>query len=195
LPALSNLLYRTIPTAAVLLLAAGTLTGCGSIGSTVSTTAANTTAATKAAASPSQKPAGLGDAINLKGVNAGDEIQVTVVKIVDPDTSTDQFSTPDSGDRFVSVEFQIVDNGTNAYQDDPNNDATVKDAAGQAFQPDLEVDTTSAGPQMDSSTDLAPGDKALGYITFDVPTGDKVTTVQYALNGGMAGTVGEWSVG
>ena len=172
------------------------LAGCKATTSGVTTTAVTTGtghAAASSAASAAAK-AGLGSAINLKGVDSGDEIQVTLVKIADPDQATDGFSTPDAGDRYVSVEFQILDNGTTPYQDDPAVDAAVKDAAGQAFQSTI-VTSTAAGPQMDSSTNLAPGDKALGWITFEVPTADKVSTVQYGLNGGMAGAVGEWTVG
>lgn len=190
-------------TSRALILAAGSgllLAGCGSISGGVTTTAVTSTAATSgashaAASASAAAKAGLGSAINLNGVNAGDEIQVTVVKVVDPDTSTDGFSSPSAGNRYVSVEFQIVDNGKNAYKDDPQIDATVKDAAGHSFQVALLGGNTAAGPQMDSSTNLAPGDKALGYITFEVPTGDQVAVVQYGLNGGMFGAVGEWQVG
>lgn len=146
-------------------------------------------------AAPAASKAGVGSAIDLPGENAGDDVQVTVVKVVDPDRATDGISTPTSGTRYVSVQFLIVNTGKNPYQDDPYNDVTAKDAAGDAFQPDLMVSSTAAGAQLDSTTNLAPGDKALGYATFDVPNGDNVTQVQYALNGGMFGNSGEWTVG
>jgi hypothetical protein len=31
--------------------------------------------------------------------------------------------------------------------------------------------------------------------TFDVPNGDKIATMQYALNGGLYGNAGQWKVG
>jgi hypothetical protein len=102
------------------------------------------------------------------------------------------FSTPNVGDRYVSVQFQILDKGTGTYQDDPQGDVAVKDAAGQTFEPDF-VTSTSAGPQLPSAVTLASGDKALGFVTFDVPIGDKITTVQYSL--GFDSDTGEWTVG
>lgn len=181
-------------------IAAALISGCASIGSTVKTTPVNQGAPTggqKAAAAssaPAKPKAGVGSAIDLKGVNSGDDLEVTVVKIADPDSSTDGFSSPDAGKRYVSVQFQLVNKGTGTYSDDPQIDVAVKDAAGQSFDPEIMVSATKAGEQMSSSINLAPGDKALGFLTFQVPTGDKVAVVQYKLNAGMAGDVGEWTV-
>ena len=36
---------------------------------------------------------------------------------------------------------------------------------------------------------------ALGFETFDVPSGDKIAQVQYSLNGGLYGNSGEWQIG
>lgn len=176
------------------------LAGCTSA-KTISTTPATHQAATSAApataaavASSSAMKAGVGDTIKLDGATAGDVLAVTVVKVVDPDSSNDGFSTPPAGDHYVSVQFQLVNTGKGDYQDDPFTDITAKDAAGQSMQQDF-LTSTSAGAQLDSSTNLAPGDKALGFETFDVPNGDKIAQVQYALNGGLYGDSGEWQVG
>ncbi|MBR7828962.1 DUF4352 domain-containing protein [Actinospica sp. MGRD01-02] len=173
--------------------------GCSSAG-TISTTPATHQATTSAAPTTAAAPtssaattAGVGDTIDLNGQTSGDELAVTVVKVVDPDSSNDGFSSPPAGDHYVSVQFQLVNIGTGAYQDDPFVDITAKDAAGQSMQQDI-VTSTTAGAQLDSSTNLAPGDKALGFETFDVPNGDKITQVQYALNGGLYGNSGEWNI-
>jgi len=173
------------------------LTACMSTTGTVSTTPASQVPAAPSPGTASTavaKKAGVGDAIDLKGEKSGDLIEVTLVKIVDPDSANDGFSTPPAGDRYVSVQFRIVNKGTGAYQDDPMIDITVKDASGQSMKQDY-MSSTSAGAQMDSSVNLAPSDKALGFVTFDVPTGDKIGQVQYALNAGMFGNSGEWQVG
>jgi len=178
---------------------AAIVTGCASIGTTVKTTPVNhgsTAAASRQAASsaPAKAKAGVGSAIDLKGENSGDLLEVTVVKIVDPDSPTDDFSSPDSGKRYVSVQFELVNKGAGSYSDDPQINVDVKDASGQSFDPEIMVSSTKAGQQMSSNVTLAPGDKALGFLTFQVPTGDKVAVVQYKLNAGMAGDVGEWTV-
>lgn len=183
--------------------AAALLSGCASIGTSVKTTPVNQGAAVdnqaannqnKASGAPAKPKAGVGSAIDLKGLHSGDELEVTVVKIVDPDGSTDEFSSPDSGKRYVSVQFQLVNKGSGTYSDDPQIDVAVKDAAGQSFDPEIMVSSTKAGEQMSSSIDLGPGEKALGFLTFQVPNGDKLATVQYKLNAGMAGDIGEWTV-
>lgn len=144
-------------------------------------------------ASSSARVAGVGDAIDISGQSSGVKLEVTLVRVVDPDSSNNQFEQPSSGDRYESVQFRIVNTGTGTYQDDPQIDVSAKDSAGQNLQLALTADTT-AGPQMPSNVNLTSGDKALGYMTFDVPTGDKIATVQYSLNGGFYGNAGQWKL-
>ena len=173
----------------------GAAAGCGSPG--VSTTPVQapptgstpTTPATHSTAS--SRKAGVGDTIALSDSATGKNIAVTVVKVVDPDAPSDAYETPPAGDRFESVQFRIVNTGTAAYQDDPLVDIAAKDAAGQSMQQDV-VTSTAAGAQMPSSVNLAPGDTALGFVTFDTPVGDKITQAQYSINAGITGMTGEW---
>ena len=169
--------------------------GCGASG--VSTTPVQTpsTARTPSTPStPSAQVAGVGDTIDLSDSTTGDHIAVTVVKVVDPDSSTNQFETPSAGDRFESIQFRIVNTGTGTYQDDPLLEITAKDAAGQTMQQTI-VTSTTAGAQMPSSVNLTPGDTALGFVTFDVPAGDKIAQTQYSLHLGLIGTTGQWQIG
>jgi hypothetical protein len=188
------------------------VTGCssaGAISTTPATSEATTSAApaTAAAVASSVAPAttvavtssaagkaGVGDTIDLDGETSGDVLAVTVVKVVDPDSANDDFSTPPAGDHYVSVQLQLVNIGTGDYQDDPFSDITAKDSAGQSMQQDF-LSSTTAGTQLPSNVDLAPGDKALGFDTFDVPNGDKIAQVQYGLNAGLYGNSGEWTIG
>jgi hypothetical protein len=172
--------------------------GCGSTG--VSTTPAQipstgpTPTTPSTSSTPSATKAGVGDTIDLSGQTSGDVLAVTVVKVVDPDSANDGFSTPAAGDHYVSVQFRLSNIGKGSYQDDPFSDITAKDASGQSMQQDF-MSSTTAGAQLDSSTNLAPGDQALGFETFDVPNGDKIAQVQYALSGGLYGNAGEWQIG
>lgn len=180
---------------------------CASSGG-VSTTAAktpSTTAGTPApstpatpstpstSSTPSAAKAGVGDTIDLSDSTTGKKIAVTVVKVVDPDSPGNEFETPPAGNRFESIQFRIVNLGTAAYQDDPLVEITAKDSAGQNMQQQI-VTVTAAGAQMPSAVNLAPGDTALGFVTFDVPSGDKVAQAQYSFVGGL-GTTGEWQIG
>ncbi|NUP47224.1 MAG: DUF4352 domain-containing protein, partial [Catenulispora sp.] len=167
---------------------------CGSSGvSTAPARGSSTTTPPSAPSTPSAQKAGVGDTINLTDSANGKNIKVTVVKVVDPDSSGNEFEQPPAGDRFESIQFRIVNSGAATYQDDPLVEITAKDAAGQNMQQTI-VTSTAAGAQMPSSVNLAPGDTALGYVTFAVPSGDRIAQAQYALDAGL-GTTGEWQIG
>ncbi|MFD5027006.1 DUF4352 domain-containing protein [Streptomyces sp. NPDC058373] len=133
----------------------------------------------------------VGDAITLTGFD-DEKIEVTVVKVVDPAKSKDEFIVPDDGNRWLGVQVQLVNKGEKAYQDSPTNGMQVADADGQMFQ--TTFGEITAGPALSSDVRLAPGAKALGWVTFDVPKGVTVTQVQVALNSGMADQTGQWKL-
>jgi len=177
-----------------------TLAGCQST-TTVNTTPANTGAAQAAATTgkaapatpaPAPKKAGVGSTIVLKGEKDGDVLEVTLVKVVDPAKSTNEYITPDAGKRYVAVQLRIVNKGSAVYSDDPQMETKAKDALGESF--DIDFADTTAGVSMDSGLNLAPGDTALGFLTFQVPTGQKITQVQYS-SGLFGGSVAQWMVG
>jgi hypothetical protein len=191
---------RSILFAAVVVAApsAALLAACGSNGVTTtpvqapSTTSANPNAATPAqAASNGAQKAGVGSTIALSDTTRGNNIAVTLVKVVDPDSSDDGFSTPPAGDRYVSIQYRIVNSGAGTYEDDPIIDITATDAAGQTMQQDI-LTSTTAGAQMPSEVNLTPGDAALGFVTFDVPNGDSIAQTQYSLHLGFTGGTGQW---
>jgi hypothetical protein len=173
------------------------LAGCGSLGSSVSTTAANTPAAKKPAKSggtsgvSSSKPAGIGDTINVTD-DSGDKLAVTLVKVDLHAKSTDGFSTPPSGDVYYAAQVRIKNIGSSAWSDSPSNCMVVKDAKGQTFQPDI-VSSISSGPMMADPANLAAGDSSLGWIVFDVAKGDTVTQVQFTPLSGMGDDTAQWS--
>ncbi len=159
-----------------------------------SATAAEKPASEKPAAEKSATPdvAKVGDTIALKGLEDGNKLDVTVVKIADPAKSSDEFTTPGSGKRFVGVQFKLVNTGTAAYSDSPANGAKITDVDGQQF--DSTFADITAGPSMSSAVRLKPGGKALGWIVFEVPKASKTDTVQFAMNSGMANQTGEWKL-
>jgi hypothetical protein len=169
------------------------LAGCASLTPTVNTNAATTsTATTKASTTTAAKAAGLGSTINVTD-ESGDKLAVTLVKVDAKASSTDGFSTPPAGDSYYAVQVQIKDVGTAAWSDSPSNCLTVKDGKGQAFQADL-VEGISSGPLMTSSANIAAGDSTLGWVVFDVPSGDKVAEVQFTPLSGMASSTAQWSL-
>jgi hypothetical protein len=106
-------------------------------------------------------------------MEAGSKLDVTVVKVVDNAKSSDEFTAPESGNRWIAVQFRLVNTGTKAYSDSPQNGAQVAD---------------------DQGVSLKPGAKALGWVVFEVPKASKMATVQFAMDSGFAEETGEWKL-
>ncbi|WP_086792683.1 DUF4352 domain-containing protein [Streptomyces thermovulgaris] len=150
--------------------------------------------ATKGTKEKSSAPevAKVGDTLTLKGMEDGSRLDVTVVKVADPAKSADEFMEPESGKRFVGVQFKLVNTGKAVYSDSPSNGARIADSEGQQF--DSTIADITAGPSMSSSLTLKPGAKGLGWIVFEVPEASKIDTVQFTMDSGFADQTGEWKL-
>ncbi|MEV4556996.1 DUF4352 domain-containing protein [Kitasatospora sp. NPDC049285] len=183
------------------LLAVGA-TACGP-DNTVSTSPKSTAAAAPAGGAASSAPAAgdagkgtvakLGDTIGLKGNDKANTADVTLVKVVDNAEGNDEFTKPADGKRFVSVQFRIKATGKAAYSDAPQNSAKLIDVQGQAFG--ATVAETKAGPEFQVPANIAPGESALGFITFEVPADAKLDKAQFALDSDFAPQTGQWKLG
>lgn len=151
-----------------------------------------TAAATTPPAPTTPSAAHLGDTITLHGMDDGSKIAVTIVKWAENARGADEFTTPGKGKRFVAAQIRFVNTGTATYDDSPSNGMQVADSEGQRF--DSTIADVTAGPSMASSVTLKPGDKALGWIVFEVPKTSKIVTVQVTLDSGFSDEVGEWAV-
>ncbi|MGF0169053.1 DUF4352 domain-containing protein [Streptomyces sp. Marseille-Q5077] len=147
-------------------------------------------AAEKSSAAP--EVAKVGDTIALKGTESGSGLDATVVKVVDNAKSGDEFFAPDSGNRWIGVQFQLVNTGSKVYSDAPVNGTKIVDDQGQQFGPVL-ADIT-AGPSMSSDVRLKPGAKTLGWVVFEVPKASKAATVTFGMDSGFAEQIGEWKL-
>ena len=134
----------------------------------------------------------VGDTLDLTGDDVGARMAVEVTRVVDPAPAADEFSNPDPGDRLVSVQFSLRNTGSAVYSDSPSNGAQIVDSSGQGY--DSSFDNTSAGPPFPAIEHVAPGDSALGYVTFEVPDGVRVAQVQLTLDSGYADDTGQWDV-
>lgn len=134
----------------------------------------------------------VGDTISLTGTEDGAKLDVTVIKVADNAKTSVEGFAPDDGNRWLGVQFQLVNTGTAAYSDSPANGTQVFDDQGQQFGP-VFADIT-AGPSMSSDVKLKPGAKALGWIVFELPKDAKAATVQFAMNSGFADQTAEWKL-
>lgn len=55
---------------------------------------------------------------------------------------------PDDGNRWLGIQFQLVNKGDKAYQDSPTNGMQVADADGQMFQTTFGEITASTPPSL-----------------------------------------------
>lgn len=164
-----------------------------SSGSSSSSVVAATSSAGSATPPKAAKATGVGDTVDLNSTKAGNTLEVTLVKVVDPSTPANPTPGSTAGTRYVAVQLRVSNKGADAYDQAPWMLLKARDAAGESFSADPAVDTT-AGPSMDPSLSLAPGDTTLGYLVFKVPAGQKLTRVQYTLSS-RGGAVATWTIG
>ena len=187
---------RTITTTATALLAL-TLAACGPA-DTVNTTpkadaTADTSSKTTASAPPAKKTtAAVGDTLTLKGMEDGEQLDVTLKQWMPTAKGADEFNIPSDGKKWAAAQFELVNTGSKVYSDSPSNGAKAADSQGQRF--DAWFGEIAAGPAMSSDVSLPKGEKALGWIVFEVPKDSKIVTVQFAMNSGFSDQTGQWSV-
>lgn len=125
-------------------------------------------------------------------MDKGAAADVTVVKVVDNAPSANDFH-PADGKRWIAVQFRIKNTGTAAYSDAPDNGAGVLDDKGQSYS--AVIADTTAGPSFPTPANIAPGDSALGFITFEVPADARIAKTQFGLDSGFADQAGQWNLG
>ncbi|OPC80363.1 hypothetical protein B4N89_04835 [Embleya scabrispora] len=162
----------------------------GAVSPTVAAPAGQATTA-PTSAKPSAPPAAkVGDTLSLTNTK-GVPVDVTLVKLVDPAASSNQYLKPKAGNRYVAVQWKIVNSGDQPITDTPNYGSHLIDADGQQFS--STYSETSAGPAFPSSVSIPPGGSRLGFVTYEVPTDSKITTIQLQISM-MSTNTGQWNV-
>jgi hypothetical protein len=157
-------------------------------GHTVATT--GTAAGTTGGAAP--KTAGIGSAITLAGDGSGEQMSVTVTKVIASAAENDGLGLAPAGDRLYAVQFRLRDTGSAAYSDAPSNGAAVVDSAGQSYQSGEE--TVTGCQSFGGTENIAPGSSGLGCVVFEVPEAARIVSVQFTLDSGMGPQTGQWNV-
>ena len=136
-------------------------------------------------------PGKVGSQFDLQD-GSGDTYRVTLVKVIDPARGADQFSSPDSGKRFVGLVFKVRALIGSPKNEDANIDAVLVGGNGQNYSADY--DGIAGYTNFDSGTiHVAQGDTVTGAVTFQVPDGITVSKVQWTAVSGFGLTV-EWNV-
>jgi hypothetical protein len=164
-------------------------------GHSVRTTgSAGSTGGTGAQNGSVKKTAGVGTAIALTGNGSGEQMAVTVTKVIGDAEPGDEITSAPSGDRLYAVQFRLADTGSAAYSDAPSNGAEVTDSTGQSYDASL-MDSAAGCASFPGTENVAPGSSGLGCIVFEVPASAKITQVQFTLDSGMGPDTGQWHVG
>jgi hypothetical protein len=94
--------------------------------------------------------------------------------------------------RGVGIQLRYVNHGSGVYSDSVGNEVKLFDQLGQGFN--ATAVPTKAGPNFPSgSVRLNPGETALGFVGFAVPTGSTIVKVRVTLESGF-GESGDWAV-
>jgi hypothetical protein len=168
--------------------------GCGSIvkSSAPAHTARAAPTGSQAAPAPTPSLSGpVGTSYTVTDPN-GNKISVTLARVIDPAQAADQFTTPQSGNRFVGAVFNIK--GTSGtFSDDATNDATVIGSNGQTYTADF--DSIAGYTDFNNGEfSVSAGESSVGAVTFQMPLAVKVSKVEWSANGGLGGAPAEWLI-
>lgn len=119
----------------------------------------------------------------------GEKIEITITKVVDPAVPGPGAATPDPGDRFVAVQYEIHNVGTLPFDGETvQMSAVLNDRQGQQFKPVFVQPKTSAGPNLPETVNVMPGQKRLGYVVFELPDASVPGQAQWSMGMGFGGT-------
>jgi len=146
---------------------------------------------TSASAGHEEPPGQVGSSFELKD-GSGHLYQVTLAKVIDPAKGENQFAAPDVGKRFVGLVFRVKALTGSPKDEDANNDAVVVASNGQNYSADF--DGIAGYTNFDHGViHVSQGETVTGSVTFQVPNGVMVSTVQWTALSGFGSGV-EWMV-
>ena len=169
------------------------LAGCGTVHSaSVSAPTRPSAEPTSPASSPATAP--VGSDYTITDSSDGVKYDVTLTKVISPAAPDNEFDAADAGPHLVGAIFSVTGDAGTA-SDDANLTATLNGSDGQVYQASFDG---IAGYTNFSSGDftVTPGQTEVGEVTFSVPDGVKVATVQWTPAGGFGtGATSTWTVG
>ncbi|AWZ09227.1 hypothetical protein DRB89_37380 [Streptomyces sp. ICC4] len=140
-------------------------------------------------------PDGSGETIPLTGDQPGERLDVTLTQVDDPSgVGPTPDPDPNEADRLVSVRLRLENTGTAVYEDSPAPAAHLLDSEGRRFTGFNASTGAGAGDAFPDTLTLSPGGAATGSVTFRLPKDAEPAAVQFALDGGLADDVGQWSL-
>jgi hypothetical protein len=167
----------------------------GSHPSAPAATAGSVAAATAATASAAAQPTGpgvVGSYFNVQD-GSGDTYRVTLVKVIDPGQTTDQFATPEHGSRLVGIVLRITALTGSPQGEDADNDTTVVGSDGKVYTANFDSIVGYTNFEV-GVIHAAQGETVVGAVTFQLPQYIKVVSVRWAASNGLGSGV-MWDIG
>jgi hypothetical protein len=154
-------------------------------------------ASTTAAPTPSDPNSGpVGTTFNVTGTdNQGNDTKysVTVVKLVEPASASDEFNTASSGHHLAGAEVQVT-GITGQSTDDAFSTMSTQGSDEQTYDSSI-VNTLAAGDTFNGGVfHVGPGQQQIGWVPFEVKDGVHVASVQWTASSGFSDSVATWTV-
>lgn len=175
---------RTIGLSAAAALTVLALAGCGLASQSSSAAPASSHSPVATTPAPSPSTAAVGATYTITDPSDGIKYDVRLMKVISPAEPASEFFAADPGKHLVGVVFSVTgDTGTS--HDDANLTAALNGSDGQVYQASFDG---IAGYTNFNSGDftVVPGQTEVGEVTFEVPDGVKVSSVQWTPAGGFA---------
>lgn len=175
---------RKLAVATVLLFG---LMGCSSASSTGTST---TPAVQPTVQHSSAQTSGVGQTVTLKGVEPGEAIAVTLIKVVPNGKTTDTIANPKTLPRQYGIQLNIKNIGSVPYSDSPYNVTVLFDSQNQQYT-ESSAEAITAGPSFANTVNLQPGESAKGFIVMEPPKHVTITKMELTNDDGQPG---EWNL-
>jgi hypothetical protein len=138
---------------------------------------------------------GVGESFAVSGSDDNgnpDSYNVTLVRVVQDASPDNSFDSAPAGKHLVGAEFRIA-GVTGDSSDDANSDAVAVGANDQVYSFGFEglADGTNFAA---GDWSVSPGTTEKGWVSFEVPDGVKITSIQWNPSGGFSDTTATWGL-
>lgn len=110
----------------------------------------------------------------------GNLLQVTVTALLDPAAPADEYSTPDAGNRLVSVRLRLSGRRGTVSDNVDYNGVVILGSNDQLYSPFGQV--AGCTDFDDGNYTVSPGEQITGCVTFEIPDSVQVRQVQFSID-------------
>ena len=118
---------------------------------------------------------------------------VTVVKLVEPASASDEFNTASSGRHLAGAEVRVTGIAGQST-DDAFNTMSTQGSDDQTYDSSIGTTLAAGDTFNDGVFHVGPGQHQTGWVPFEVKGGVHVTSVQWTASSGLSDSVATWTV-